>query len=106
MGNLMAVSSCCWCSTKRIESTRALRINTKRSADFQECRRQGLSTQQMAVHLHDTYGQAIANLTLALQMGVSVFDSSVAGLGGCPFAPGATGVPLNTHLPCITGQTI
>ena len=58
---------------------------------LQECRRQGFDPQQLAVHLHDTYGQAIANLTLALQMGVAVFDSSIAGLGGCPFAPGATG---------------
>jgi hydroxymethylglutaryl-CoA lyase len=42
-------------------------------------------------HFHDTYGQALANLYAALQMGVSIFDSSVAGLGGCPFAKGATG---------------
>src|SRR5215475_10947696 len=42
-------------------------------------------------HFHDTYGQALANLYAALEMGVSIFDSSVAGLGGCPFAKGATG---------------
>jgi hydroxymethylglutaryl-CoA lyase len=42
-------------------------------------------------HFHDTYGQALANLYAALEMGVAVFDSSVAGLGGCPFAKGATG---------------
>jgi hydroxymethylglutaryl-CoA lyase len=46
---------------------------------------------QLAVHFHDTYGQALANILAALQAGVSVVDSSVAGLGGCPFAPGATG---------------
>uniref|UniRef100_A0A8D1X4A4 hydroxymethylglutaryl-CoA lyase n=1 Tax=Sus scrofa TaxID=9823 RepID=A0A8D1X4A4_PIG len=45
----------------------------------------------LAVHCHDTYGQALANTLMALQMGVSVVDSSVAGLGGCPFAQGASG---------------
>lgn len=46
---------------------------------------------RLAVHMHDTYGQAIANIMTALQAGVSVVDSSVAGLGGCPYAKGATG---------------
>ena len=45
----------------------------------------------MGVHFHDTYGQALANYFAALEMGISKFDSSVAGLGGCPYAPGATG---------------
>ena len=47
--------------------------------------------QKLAVHLHDTYGQALANLMAALQAGISVCDSSVAGLGGCPYAKGASG---------------
>ncbi|MBE0575592.1 MAG: hydroxymethylglutaryl-CoA lyase [Desulfuromonadales bacterium] len=46
---------------------------------------------QMAVHFHDTYGQALANILTALQCGVAVVDSSVAGLGGCPYAVGASG---------------
>lgn len=46
---------------------------------------------QLAVHLHDTYGQAIANVYAALELGVSVVDSAVAGLGGCPYARGASG---------------
>lgn len=46
---------------------------------------------KIAIHLHDTYGQALANIYAALEMGVAVVDSSVAGLGGCPYAPGATG---------------
>jgi hydroxymethylglutaryl-CoA lyase len=46
---------------------------------------------QLAVHLHDTYGQALVNIYASLQMGVSVVDSSVAGLGGCPYAKGASG---------------
>jgi hydroxymethylglutaryl-CoA lyase len=46
---------------------------------------------QLAVHFHDTYGQALANILVALEEGIAVVDSSVAGLGGCPFAPGASG---------------
>jgi hydroxymethylglutaryl-CoA lyase len=42
-------------------------------------------------HFHDTYGQALVNILASLEYGVATFDSSVAGLGGCPFAPGATG---------------
>lgn len=45
----------------------------------------------IAGHFHDTYGQAIANIYAALQLGVSCFDSSVSGLGGCPYAKGASG---------------
>ena len=45
----------------------------------------------VAGHFHDTYGQALANTLAALQMGVSHFESSIAGLGGCPYAKGATG---------------
>jgi len=47
--------------------------------------------EQIALHLHDTRGAALANVLIGLQMGVTTFDSSVAGLGGCPFAPGAAG---------------
>ena len=46
---------------------------------------------RLAVHFHDTYGQALANILAALEKGVGVVDSSVGGLGGCPFAPGASG---------------
>ncbi len=46
---------------------------------------------RLAGHFHDTYGQALANILAALQAGVSIFHSSVAGLGGCPYAKGATG---------------
>ena len=50
-----------------------------------------ISVDRLALHVHDTYGQAIANIYAALECGVSTFDSSVAGLGGCPYAKGATG---------------
>ncbi|MEE9320461.1 MAG: hydroxymethylglutaryl-CoA lyase [Granulosicoccus sp.] len=46
---------------------------------------------KLAIHCHDTYGQAIANILVALQYGISTIDASVAGLGGCPYAQGATG---------------
>ena len=47
--------------------------------------------EKLAVHFHDTYGQALANLYAALELGVATIDSSVAGLGGCPYAKGAAG---------------
>ena len=46
---------------------------------------------QLAGHFHDTYGQALANIYASLSEGIAVFDSSVAGLGGCPYAKGASG---------------
>jgi hydroxymethylglutaryl-CoA lyase len=45
----------------------------------------------LAAHFHDTYGQALANLTVVLDHGVRTIDTAVAGLGGCPYAPGASG---------------
>lgn len=47
--------------------------------------------EKLAVHFHDTYGQALPNILVALQNGINVIDSSVAGLGGCPYAKGASG---------------
>lgn len=46
---------------------------------------------RLALHCHDTYGQALANILTALDFGIGVFDASVGGLGGCPYAPGASG---------------
>ncbi|WP_058088395.1 hydroxymethylglutaryl-CoA lyase [Aquabacterium parvum] len=46
---------------------------------------------ELSGHFHDTYGQALANILACLQLGVHTFDASVAGLGGCPYAKGATG---------------
>jgi len=50
-----------------------------------------IDVDKVAVHFHDTYGQALANIYAALETGVSVIDSAVAGLGGCPYANGASG---------------
>lgn len=52
---------------------------------------QDIPLEKLAVHMHDTYGQALTNIYAALDMGVSVVDSSIAGLGGCPYAAGAAG---------------
>jgi hydroxymethylglutaryl-CoA lyase len=46
---------------------------------------------KLAMHFHDTYGMAVANVYQALGMGITTFDSSAGGLGGCPYAPGASG---------------
>ncbi|KAF2668190.1 hydroxymethylglutaryl-CoA lyase [Microthyrium microscopicum] len=51
----------------------------------------GVEMQDVALHLHDTYGQALVNAVVGAEAGVRVFDASVAGLGGCPYSPGATG---------------
>ncbi|MFN2643731.1 MAG: hydroxymethylglutaryl-CoA lyase, partial [Burkholderiales bacterium] len=47
--------------------------------------------EKLAGHYHDTYGQALANIYASLELGVRTFDASVAGLGGCPYAAGASG---------------
>ena len=47
--------------------------------------------ERLAAHFHDTYGQALANIVAVMERGVAVVDSSVAGLGGCPYAEGAAG---------------
>ncbi|KAL8170872.1 hypothetical protein V2J09_022676 [Rumex salicifolius] len=47
--------------------------------------------EKLAVHFHDTYGQSLPNILVSLQMGINIVDSSIAGLGGCPYAKGASG---------------
>tara|TARA_B100001094_G_C18158423_1_gene787859 strand:+ start:359 stop:1261 length:903 start_codon:yes stop_codon:yes gene_type:complete len=59
----------------------------------------------LALHFHDTYGQALSNICACLDLGVRTFDSSVAGLGGCPFAEGASGNLATEDLVyCLEGQ--
>ncbi|HKU42008.1 MAG TPA: hydroxymethylglutaryl-CoA lyase, partial [Polyangiales bacterium] len=50
-----------------------------------------LPVNKLAMHMHDTRGQALANVLVGLEMGVRTFDAAIAGLGGCPYAPGASG---------------
>ncbi len=52
---------------------------------------QHIPVERLGAHFHDTYGQALANLLAVMQMGVAVIDTAVAGLGGCPYAKGASG---------------
>ena len=63
----------------------------KVAAMFKACIDAGIPVEALAAHMHDTYGQGLANILTSLQMGVSVIDCSVAGLGGCPYARGAKG---------------
>ncbi len=51
----------------------------------------GIKEEDLALHLHDTFGQALVNAAVGLEHGIRTFDAAVAGLGGCPFSPGATG---------------
>jgi hydroxymethylglutaryl-CoA lyase len=50
-----------------------------------------LPANKLAMHMHDTRGQALANVLVGLELGIRTFDSAIAGLGGCPYAPGASG---------------
>lgn len=54
-----------------------------------------MPVEKLAAHMHDTYGQAVANILASLGMGIKVVDTAVAGLGGCPYAKGATGLALS-----------
>ncbi|MGZ9033473.1 MAG: hydroxymethylglutaryl-CoA lyase [Rhodospirillales bacterium] len=62
-----------------------------RAASMVEAVAERVPVAALAIHFHDTYGQALANILACLEAGVAVVDASVAGLGGCPFAPGAAG---------------
>jgi len=62
----------------------------KTKAMIEACARR-VPLEKLAGHYHDTYGQALANIYASLEMGVHTFDASVAGLGGCPYAAGASG---------------
>ena len=62
----------------------------KTKSMIEACARR-VPVEKLAGHYHDTYGQALANIYASLEMGVATFDASVAGLGGCPYAKGASG---------------
>lgn len=67
----------------------------------------GISNKDLALHLHDTYGQALVNAMVGLEYGIRRFDCSVGGLGGCPFSKGATGnVPTEDLVHCLHGLGI
>lgn len=58
---------------------------------LQTLRAAGIANSDLALHFHDTYGQALVNTIVGLENGIRIFDSSVGGLGGCPYSKGATG---------------
>ncbi|MCY9377311.1 hydroxymethylglutaryl-CoA lyase [Bacillus sp. T17B1] len=62
------------------------------------------SANQIALHFHDTRGTALANMVTALQMGITVFDGSTGGLGGCPYAPGSSGNAATEDIVYMLGQ--
>lgn len=63
----------------------------KKTRDIVSAMRSELPVDQIALHLHDTRGTALANVLTGLEMGIRCFDASVGGVGGCPYAPGASG---------------
>ncbi len=63
----------------------------KQAATLVKTISQAIPLAQLAVHFHDTYGQALANVLASLEAGVRIVDASCAGLGGCPYARGASG---------------
>lgn len=63
-----------------------------RTKELLNCMRSaGIRNEDIAMHFHDTYGQALVNTAVSLEHGIRTFDTSVGGLGGCPYSPGATG---------------
>lgn len=65
--------------------------NPKSMADLLDKLLEYIPVSSLAIHSHDTYGLALPNILIAATFGISTYDSSIAGLGGCPFAKGATG---------------
>jgi hydroxymethylglutaryl-CoA lyase len=65
--------------------------NPRQTAELVRALRQSVPVDKIALHLHDTRGTALANIAAGLEEGVHAFDSSAGGLGGCPYAPGASG---------------
>jgi len=78
------------CDEIDIADTIGVATPAKTRAVFEACLRE-FPIERLSGHFHDTYGQAIGNIYASLELGISIFHSSTAGLGGCPYAKGATG---------------
>ena len=78
------------CAESSLGDTIGVGTANKARAMLQACANE-IPMPQLAVHFHDTYGQALANVFACLEAGVRIVDSAVAGLGGCPYAQGASG---------------
>ena len=84
--------ACADAGARDIEAADTIGTGTpRRSADVFAQLRAALPGARVGAHFHDTRGQGLANVWAAVQVGIDRFDTSIAGLGGCPFAPGATG---------------
>lgn len=79
------------CGTVALGDTIGVATPGYTAAVIHETLATGIPVESLALHLHDTYGQSLANVHAALRLGVAEFDSSVGGLGRCPYAKGATG---------------
>jgi hydroxymethylglutaryl-CoA lyase len=79
------------CSTISLGDTIGVATAGQIAAVLDRVEAAGVSRDQIALHLHDTYGQALANVLAGLEAGITEFDSSAGGVGGCPFAKSATG---------------
>ena len=65
--------------------------NPKQTREILELFLRDLPASMLALHMHDTHGTALANCLVAMEMGITTFDTSIGGMGGCPYAPGAAG---------------
>jgi hydroxymethylglutaryl-CoA lyase len=65
--------------------------NPRQTEEILSALNQKIPFSKLALHMHDTWGRALANCLVGLQMGIRTFDASIGGLGGCPYAPGASG---------------
>jgi hydroxymethylglutaryl-CoA lyase len=79
------------CATISLGDTIGVATAGQVAAVLDQVEAAGVSRDQIALHLHDTYGQALANVLAGLESGITQFDSSAGGVGGCPFAKTATG---------------
>ena len=90
VAELAAALDAMGCYELSLADTIGVATPRKTQAMIEACAKR-VPIERLAGHYHDTYGQALANIYASLELGVAAFDSSVAGLGGCPYAPGATG---------------
>jgi hydroxymethylglutaryl-CoA lyase len=72
-------------------ATPSASANPRQTRELLETLLATVPADRLAMHMHDTRGTALANCLVGLEMGIRTFDSSVGGLGGCPYAPGASG---------------
>jgi hydroxymethylglutaryl-CoA lyase len=79
------------CDEVSLGDTIGVGVPTQVPEVVERCVDAGVPLSRLALHFHDTRGTALANVAEGLRQGVRIFDSSAGGLGGCPYAPGATG---------------